>query len=62
MQEAGGGSKVSNADERSQGRGTQPGQEVDTECLPVSIELPAGQGQQVGKQARRAGVRARSLL
>lgn len=32
---------MSNADERSQGRGTQPGQEVDTEHLQVSMEWQA---------------------
>lgn len=51
----GGGSKVSNADERSQGRGTQPGREMDTECLPVSTELLAGQGEQVGNSQEGRG-------
>lgn len=54
---AGGGSKVSNADEWSQGRGTQPGQDVDTERFLVSTAAgrPGPTGGEAGQEGRGQG-------
>lgn len=47
---------MSNADERSQGRRNQPGQEVDTDRLQVSTEWQAGPaGGETGQEGRGQG-------